>query len=468
MVAITLPTAELTPSGRPILLPTETECSLLSGVQLLCEDDDHICHFSLHLDPGLLTLTTHRLILIPENSSAAVPSSSLSYPSSSTSRPCSIPLGSITQIFALKKSIKAMFGSPRLRFQLSVDSEGRVGKSGRSMVVTAVMRGKGDVEVFVDKFRRTWEARLWEKDAEGSAGGQGSGGGNSTGNHSVGGSGLGSGSGRGGFDSRGMRVVGVSGILRREQETWENTDKNLQEAFQDLNALMSKAKEMVMLAEKMRLKLLSGQSQAGDEELGTKEEMQDWLLSVGVISPVTKESAGALYHQQLSRQLADFVRIPLDRAGGMINLIDMYCLFNRARGTELISPEDLHQACSLWEKFDVPVMLRKFDSGVMVIQNKAQRDEEVFARIKSLVTRPDALQMGISTSDAAITLGIAPALAKEHLLAAESKGLLCRDISPDGFRFYINLFPEIRVDDIHLVMDEGLYNAWIKSSSYPR
>ncbi|KAI4384324.1 hypothetical protein MLD38_002495 [Melastoma candidum] len=466
MVTINMPEVELTPAGRPILLPTETECSLLSGVQLLCEDDDRLSHFSLHLDPGLLTLTTHRLILIPENSSTAAPSSTQSQHSSSTSRPCSIPLGSITQIFVLKKSIKAMFGSPRLRFQLSVDSEGRVGKTGRSVVVTAVMRGKGDVEAFVDKFRRTWEARVWERDPDGSAGGQGSGGSNSTGNHSVGDSV--SGSGRGGFDSRGMRVVGVSGILRREQEIWENTDKNLQEAFQDLNALMSKAKEMVMLAEKMRLKLLSGQSQVSDEELGTKEEMQDWLLSVGVISPVTKESAGALYHQQLSRQLADFVRIPLDRAGGMINLIDMYCLFNRARGTELISPEDLLQACSLWEKFDVPVMLRKFDSGVMVIQNKAQRDEEVFSRIKSLVTRADTLRTGISASDAAITLGIAPALAKEHLLAAESQGLLCRDISPDGFRFYVNLFPEICIDDIHLVMDEGLYTAWIKSSSLSR
>lgn len=71
--------------------------------------------------------------------------------------------------------------------------------------------------------------------------------------------------------------------------------------------LQSKAKEMVMLAEKMRQKLLSGStsqpSAENDEELGSKQEMQDWLLSVGIISPVTKESAGAMYHQQLSRQV---------------------------------------------------------------------------------------------------------------------------------------------------------------------
>lgn len=63
---------------------------------------------------------------------------------------------------------------------------------------------------------------------------------------------------------------------------------------------------MVTLAEKMRQKLLSGPTQAAgpnDEEMGSKQEMQDWLLSVGIVSPVTKESAGALYHQQLARQV---------------------------------------------------------------------------------------------------------------------------------------------------------------------
>lgn len=329
------------------------------------------------------------------------------------------------------------------------------------------MRGKGDTtDAFLAKFWENWRARAWENDVQTQPQG------GAVGSSSVSGSDPGSGSGWFYTREGAVRMVGVSGILRKEQEMWESTDKSLQEAFQDLNALMSKAKEMVILAEKMRQKLLSGSnsksSATNDDEVGSKEEMQDWLLSVGIVSPVTKESAGALYHQQLSRQLADYVRIPLERAGGMINLIDVYCLFNRARGTELISPDDLLRACSLWEKFDVPVMLRKFDSGVMVIQNKSHSDEEVFARIKALVTNPDTLRTGISASDAAMTLGIAPGMAKEHLLTAESKGLLCRDISPDGFRFYINLFPEINTDDVYLVKDYGIYNTWVKVASASR
>eukprot|EP00249_Psilotum_nudum_P012784 c23981_g1_i4 orf=339-731(-) len=126
----------------------------------------------------------------------------------------------------------------------------------------------------------------------------------------------------------------------------------------------------------------------------------------------------------------------------MLALIDVYCLFNRARGTELISPEDLLQACTIWEKIDVPVMLRCFDSGVMVIQSKSQSDEEIFTRITALV-KSETVSSGISASDAARALGVAPALAKEHLLNAESKGLICRDDGPDGLRFFFNFFKEL-------------------------
>ncbi|TXG49186.1 hypothetical protein EZV62_025061 [Acer yangbiense] len=412
--------ASVTSSGRPVLVENEVECNLLSNVDL--EPEDGTANSFVALKSGVLILTTHRLLWL------------------SSAKAVGIPLSSITHIFSSKRSIKSVFHSPRFRFQVS------------AAVITVVVRGKGDWEVFLTKLWECWRARAWEETTTSVVVNRES---------TSSGSGMGSGSGFYGSDGS-VRMVGVAGILRKEQQLWESTDKSLQDAFQDLNALMNKAKEMVLLAEKMRQKLLSTSNSTNQDEMGSKEEMQDWLLSVGIASPVTKESAGALYHQQLSSQvrflrilyndnrLADFVRIPLERAGGMISLIDIYCLFNRARGTELISPEDLFKACSLWEKFDVPVMLRKFDSGVMVIQNKAHSDEEVFARLRTLVTKPETLQTGISASDAAMTLGIAPAMAKEHLLTAESKGFLCRDISSDGFRFYVNLFPEISPNDLYL------------------
>ncbi|XP_010491021.1 PREDICTED: vacuolar protein sorting-associated protein 36 [Camelina sativa] len=421
--------AEVTTSGRPVLRLNEVECFLLSSVDFDSEDDPP--RFTA-LKSGNLILTTHRLIWIPSQSNVAVPSS--------------IPLAAVTHIFSHKKSIKSMFHSPRIRFQTDPGS----------IVVTIVFRGKGDFDGFLTKFWECWRGRAWEEEDKSESETSRSGGSGTVAQGLYGNDGT-------------VRMVGLAGILRKEQEQWESTDKSLQDAFQDLNALMSKAKEMVSLAEKMRQKLLSApssqNSSTDDEEMGSKEEMQQWMLSVGIISPVTKESAGALYHQELSRQLADFVRIPLEQAGGMISLTDMYYHFNRARGTELISPDDLWKACTLWEKFDVPVMLRKFDSGVMVIQNKSHSDEEVMSRIRMLVTKTETLRAGVTASDAALTLKIAPAMAKEHLLTAETKGLLCRDMSPDGLRFYFNLFPEIDLTNLHIVKDFGTYGEWVKATS---
>lgn len=107
-------------------------------------------------------------------------------------------------------------------YQVSVTSEGRVDERGTvSMVITLVLRGKNsDPDSLLGKLLEVWRGRAWESTSGVSGSGKFDGG------SSSGGGGL------------RMPVVGVSGILRKEQEMWESTDKSLQDAFQDLNALM--------------------------------------------------------------------------------------------------------------------------------------------------------------------------------------------------------------------------------------
>jgi len=235
--------------------------------------------------------------------------------------------------------------------------------------------------------------------------------------------------------------AGVTGIIRNVETKARDTDKNLQEAFADISVLMEKAKEMVALAERFSAEVAKEDKKNGEEEL----ELRSMLISVGIASPVTKESAGSLCHTQLSRQLADWLRGPLEKHG-MISLQDLYCIFNRARGTEMISPDDLYRACVLFEQLKLPVRLRRFDSGVLVVQSLNQTDAAVGKQISDLI-RLDGPQ---SAFDLAKNKNISIALATEQLLTAEKLGIVCRDETYGGLVFYLNFFNDLKLVDLFL------------------
>lgn len=75
--------------------------------------------------------------------------------------------------------------------------------------------------------------------------------------------------------------------------------RTMEQAFKDLRALMARAQEMVALAQRFRER--SAGERADDEAMDA--EMESELISLGIASPVTRSTAGALYHQQLSRQV---------------------------------------------------------------------------------------------------------------------------------------------------------------------
>jgi ESCRT-II complex subunit VPS36 len=233
--------------------------------------------------------------------------------------------------------------------------------------------------------------------------------------------------------------AGITGIMRTVETKARETDKTIQQAFTDINALMEKAKDLVLLAEKFA-------TQQSKESKNEDTELRSVLISMGISSPVTKESAGSLYHNQLSRQLADWLQKPLQKFGGIIALTDLYCIFNRARGTEMISPDDLYRACMLFEELKLPVRLRKFESGVLVVQSINETDNIIAKQIADLV-RVDGPQTAF---DIAKTKNISLALATEELLTAEKQGLICRDETYEGLVYYLNFFNDINLVKLYI------------------
>lgn len=167
--------------------------------------------------------------------------------------------------------------------------------------------------------------------------------------------------------------TGIVGIERSLQERQKQTDENITLAFQDLNKLMTMAKDMVAISKVISSKIRERQGDISDDET---VRFKSYLMSLGIDDPVTRDNAASNseYFQLLAKQICEMVLDPITETGGMMSLADVYCRVNRARGLELLSPEDLLNAC---HALDGPIKLRTFPSGAMVLQLETHNDETV-------------------------------------------------------------------------------------------
>lgn len=232
---------------------------------------------------------------------------------------------------------------------------------------------------------------------------------------------------------------GIGGIEKNMAAKARSTDVQISKAFQDLDALMEMAKPMVALANRMSKRIR--EKQDGDVSDDETIQFKSYLMSMGISDPVTRETSGGskqTYFVQLAKEIESALRQPVSEAGGMMTLTDAYVRINRARGLELISPEDLLDACQSLDSFEnSSLRLHTFDNtGVKVLQLSSVLYKDLIKKTEGAVIDAGS----ITSEELAKLTGIAIVLAKERLLAAEQDGKLCRDDSVEGLRFYPNLF----------------------------
>ncbi|XP_076276417.1 vacuolar protein sorting 36 [Lasioglossum baleicum] len=231
--------------------------------------------------------------------------------------------------------------------------------------------------------------------------------------------------------------TGIIGIERSLQEQQKATDDSISMAFQDLRKLMGMAKDMVSISKTISAKIRERQGDITEDET---VRFKSYLMSLGIDDPVTRDAyrSSNEYFKQLAKQLADILEEPIKEVGGMMTLTDVYCRVNRARGLELLSPEDLLNASRQLAPLGLPVVLRIFDSGVMVLQIRSHNDSAIVNFIADLIKERGSL----TAEELAQSDGISVLLARERLLVTEKYGKACRDDTIEALRFYPNLFLE--------------------------
>lgn len=249
------------------------------------------------------------------------------------------------------------------------------------------------------------------------------------------------------------RTVGIAGLERQGLELRKKNEVVIGSAFEDLDALMASAKEVIALAESFAKK--SDETSADANQLIAESAK---ALDMVTTKDMLGSSAGSesLYLSEMSRNLAEYLtddaKGVLRKEGGIMSLVDLWAVFNRARGgVELISPLEFEKAARLWEKLKLPVRLRQFKNGLLVVQQADRTDDKTIAQLlswlqelrtsysKSDIARDhEAFGEGITAQEAAQRFGWSVGVATEELEMAEEKGALCREEGIEGLRFWEN------------------------------
>lgn len=247
-------------------------------------------------------------------------------------------------------------------------------------------------------------------------------------------------------------LVGIAGLERRGQALRESNQQIIGNSFEDLEALMTSAKEVIALAERFSSQASTGGGGASEANAIVSQSVSALGLTT------TKDMLGSdtLYISELSRNLAEFLtddtKGVLRREGGIMSLVDLWQVFNRSRGgVELVSPGEFAKAAEMWDKLKLPVRLRRFKSGLLAVQGRDRTEEKTIASIlawlNELHHEPPQVEVrwdwrlygrGVTAHETAQRFGWSVGVASEELEMAEEKGALCREQGLDGLRFWEN------------------------------
>lgn len=275
------------------------------------------------------------------------------------------------------------------------------------------------------------------------------------------------------------RRVGVDAVLTASKQRHEQAQQLTDTAFTgDVETLLTEATELVAIIHKY-VATLDRQQEMGDTNGNnsssgggeTSKEDTDRLVrllqDMGMTLALNKadyQRDESTYYEQTARQLVDFMR-PKLQVIPVMTLTDVYCLFNRARASHLLSPEDLLIAVQDYlPKLHLGMSVVTFpNSGLKVLQNDALANETVLAKTfinqchgrrrqsggdgtqasnKNLPTsgdyKNDPFFGSITALSVSRELHIPTVLAWEQLLVAERGGFLVRDETVEGVCFFAN------------------------------
>lgn len=231
------------------------------------------------------------------------------------------------------------------------------------------------------------------------------------------------------------QVHGVAAIRQHVEEGIKKNDQTLSASLQDINTLKDCAKDLITIAGDL--------SKMTDSE--STSEMSQICLAIGLANPVKKEKGqGSQYAIQLASEFSKFMSSLLPRVkDGFMSVAESYAAYNRARGNDFVSPPDLQEALDYIEsKGEFPIKVETIGDARIIVPKNVSFDGVVESFLSKLGPNDYATPMMMAKKT-----NLPTTIAKNYLIRAEKQGVLARDDSLAGIRYYINKFDTFKLID---------------------
>jgi hypothetical protein len=231
--------------------------------------------------------------------------------------------------------------------------------------------------------------------------------------------------------------LGMDRVKNMMRGKLENQRQMIQGAFTDISSLRQNAEQMIAIASQIRNKIANNPNNKSEND-----EINSVLSKIGFVDPITKEVAGSEYYVKLGEQINQFfmdyfAKNPKTKA---LTLIDAYCLYNRARTGNTISPKDMRQAIKQLTDGKVihDIIIKNFNNEMIVIQTPEFSGKNILAMIKKFME--EKKQHYIEMSDLSNILHVENVLLEKTIIEdLLISGLILIDESDLEVRYYLNI-----------------------------
>lgn len=164
-----------------------------------------------------------------------------------------------------------------------------------------------------------------------------------------------------------IRGAGINSLERLGEQQRRNNEVILSLSLEDLEALMYKAQDLMKLSSAFSKLVVAPTKQYGS-----------------TVKQLNIKKSSSLYHSELARHLCEFLmNHELSKPTSIITSQELFANYNRyltltqGFGRELVNPTDFNKAIRLMELHLLPVQLKQYQSGLVVLCQALSKQAEL-------------------------------------------------------------------------------------------